>query len=49
MGMELDDTKKPANNMNGIMSTGVNVTANCLSLNEAEMMSEYPDEQPAIH
>ena len=36
-------TKKPAKSMNGIMRTGVKVTANCLSEKEAEMIREYPE------
>jgi hypothetical protein len=32
-------TKKPANNMNGMIRIGVRVTANCLSANRVEMMS----------
>jgi len=39
-GMLLVDTKKPANNMKGIISTGVKVTANYLSLKLAEMINE---------
>ena len=35
-------TKKPAKSMNGIISTGVRVTANYLSEKLAEMISEYP-------
>lgn len=37
-----EDTKKPAKSMNGIIKTGVSVTASCLSEKDAEMISEYP-------
>jgi len=38
-----DETKKPAKSMNGMIKTGVSVTASYLSENDAEMMSEYPE------
>ena len=31
-------TKKPANNMKGIIRIGVKVTANCLSANKVEII-----------
>lgn len=38
MGMLLWFTKKPAKSMNGMIRTGVRVTANCLSAKRVEMM-----------
>jgi len=35
-------TKNPAKSMNGIISTGVRVTASYLSEKLAEMINEYP-------
>ena len=37
-----EDTKKPAKSINGMIKTGVRVTASCLSEKEAEMIREYP-------
>jgi len=36
-------TKNPAKSMNGMMRTGVNVTASYLSENDAEIIKEYPE------
>ena len=38
MGMLFWLTKKPANNMNGMISTGVRVTASCLSEKIVDMI-----------
>jgi hypothetical protein len=40
IGIEDDATKNPANNMNGIISTGVKVTATYLSLKLALIIKE---------
>ena len=37
-------TKNPANSMNGMISTGVRVTANCLSAKVTPRISEQPPE-----
>jgi len=42
IGMLFWFTKKPANSMKGIISTGVRVTASYLSEMREEMMREYP-------
>lgn len=42
IGISAEDTKKPANNMKGMMTTGVNVTPSCLSLTPAEMIRANP-------
>ncbi len=39
-GMLSVDTKKPAKSINGMINTGVSVTASYLSENEAEIISE---------
>ncbi len=38
-------TKNPAKSMKGTIRTGVSVTANYLLENEAEIMSEYPENE----
>lgn len=42
MGMLAVDTKNPAKSMNGMISTGVSVTASYLSEKLQEMIKEYP-------
>jgi hypothetical protein len=37
-------TKNPAKSINGIIRTGVRVTANCLSENIVPIINAYPDE-----
>ena len=37
-------TKNPANNMNGMINTGVRVTANYLSAKMVPKMRAYPDD-----
>lgn len=39
-GIEDEATKKPANSMNGMINTGVNVTASYLSLNDELIIKE---------
>ena len=39
IGILEEATKKPANNMNGMINTGVSVTASCLSEKPAEITS----------
>lgn len=45
-GMLSAETKKPANSMNGTITTGVRVTASCLSEKIAEMIRAYPELAP---
>ncbi len=44
VGMLFQLTKNPANNMKGIISTGVSVTASCLSAKIVPKMRAYPAE-----
>ena len=43
IGMLSVDTKNPAKSMNGMISTGVRVTASYLSENDAEIIREYSE------